>query len=134
MKSLAGIPKHIAAAAADTAVGLGLFCLIVSLVGAEPAGPAAAPFSDLVAISANAAEIAKMPDDPAAAARAASVVKSAVPVTHESDNLFRFTDQRTAMWMLAAIFSGVFAFNLTFLRHLRRQHAPARPRHRRRVR
>lgn len=134
MKSLAGIPKHIAAAVADTAVGLGLFCLIVSLVGAEPAGPAVAPFSDLVAISANAAEIARMPANPAAAAQAASVVNSAVPVTRESSSLFRFTDQKTAMWMLAVIFSGLFAFNLTFLRHLRRQHAPARPRQWRRGR
>jgi hypothetical protein len=130
LKTLAGIPKHIAAAGADVAIGLGLFCFIVSLVGAEPGGRAATPLSDLVAISANAAEIARMPDQPAAAAQAAEVVKSAVPVTQEASSLFRFTDQKTAMWMLAAIFSALFAFNLTLLRHLKRQHAPSRPRRR----
>ncbi|MCV0369757.1 MULTISPECIES: hypothetical protein [Filomicrobium] len=110
-----------------------MFCLIVSLVGAEP-GPAVPQFSDLIAISANASEIGKVPDQAQAAAKAAEVVKVALPVTQsKASSLLLFVDQRTAMWMLAAIFSGIFAFNLTFLRYLRRQHAPVRI-HRRRLR
>jgi len=128
------IPKSIAWIGADVAIGLGLFCLIVGLVGTERVTAPAAPFSDLLAISVNAAEITKLPGESEAIARAAGLVKSAVPVTTESSSLIRFTDQKTAMWMLAAIFSAVFAFNLAFLRHLRRQHAPVRVRHRRRGR
>lgn len=117
--------------ALDVGIGLAIFTLLAFAISFDKSAVNPPAFSDLLSISANAAELTTATDKTDALAEAAYIVKAAVPVPPTaSDGVFRNTTGATAMTLMAAIFSLLFAFNVAFFRHLRSQYAAkARFRH-----
>jgi hypothetical protein len=107
--------RLIARTAFDAAAGLVVFFLIALLAGAS-AGSAdgLARFDNPLPLG----------DDRPVPAVAASGVQTAVPLPPSGvSKLLAGPDRGTALYLLAAVFSALVAFNLAFFRHLRRVYA-----------
>lgn len=112
---------------ADVCIGLILFLTFALALGAYERNAAATHrLSGLLSISSSAGDLLKfsLDDSPLIAA---AVVASAVPVpqTGAFAVVHRPSDA-ASMLLLAAIFSGIVAFNLAFFRHLHREYASPR--------
>jgi len=114
--------------AADACIGLILFSTFVLAVGAFERNSAATHrLGGLLAASSSASDLLKfsLNDSPLIAA---AMVATAVPVPQTA----AFTAPRptmkgaAAILLLGGIFSGIVAFNLAFIRHLRREYASPR--------
>jgi hypothetical protein len=118
--------------AADALIGLVLFAMFATAVGAYQRAAVANRLDDLLAVSSSAGDLFRFSPD-AGPLLAAAVVATAVPVQHHSvehhirnlHSLHR-SSHHAAYALLAGIFSALVAFNLAFLRHLRREYASPR--------
>jgi hypothetical protein len=112
---------------ADVCVGLILFLTFALAVSAyERSSAATHRLGGLLAVSSSAGDLLKfsLDDSPLIAA---AVVATAVPVPQTAIlNAPRHTSRGAAWVLLGCVFSGMVAFNLAFLRHLRREYASPR--------
>lgn len=112
---------------ADVCVGLILFLTFALAVGAYQRNSAATHrLGGLLAVSSSAGELLKfsLDDSPLIAA---AMVATAVPVPQTAYLSAPRQVPAAAAWVVfAAVFSGMVAFNLAFLRHLRREYASPR--------
>jgi hypothetical protein len=112
---------------ADVCVGLILFITFALAVTAyERTSAATHRLGGLLAVSSSAGDLLKfsLDDSPLIAA---AVVATAIPVPQTAAFSAPRQAPRGAAWLLLAlVFSGMVAFNLAFLRHLRREYASPR--------
>jgi len=121
--------RTIRRSALDAGIGLAIFLALAAAITFEKSSVAPPQFSDLISMSANAAEFAQAPGNEGVAEKAAGIVKSAVPIPPSpADGVFRNTTGTTAMALMAGIFSLLFAFNVAFFRHLRQHYSTSRVR------
>jgi hypothetical protein len=125
--SHAGPLRLILRTTADVCIGLILFVTFVLAIGAYERNAAATHrLGGLFSVSSSAGDLLKfsLDDSPLIAA---AVVASAVPMPQAgSFTVVHRPSQAATMLLLATIFSGIVAFNLAFLRHLRREYASPR--------
>jgi hypothetical protein len=125
--SKAGPLRLILRTTADVCIGLILFLTFALALGAYERNAAATHrLGGLLSISSSAGDLLKfsLDDSPLIAA---AVVASAVPVPQNGALAApRRPSDASAMLLLAAIFSGIVAFNLAFFRHLHREYASPR--------
>jgi hypothetical protein len=110
---------------ADACIGLVLFLTLALAHGAyERAAVVTHRLGDILAVSSSAGDLLKFPlnDSPLIAA---AVVATAIPVPRSGPKQHH-PSRHTALLLLAAMFSGLVAFNLAFFRHLRREYASPR--------
>ncbi len=112
---------------ADVCVGIILFLTFALAVGAYERNQAATHrLGGLLAVSSSAGELLKfsLDDSPLIAA---AVVATAVPVAQTTTfSAPRHTTKSVAWLLFGCVFSGIVAFNLAFVRHLRREYASPR--------
>ena len=114
--------KRLRRALLDAAIGFAAFALmsIIAFGGDSHAGPTGIftrPFNMALETAMGALQ-----PQPVAAQRAAPSAPGSAPL--QDGPIFRSTSRTMALGVLAAVFSALVAFNLAFLRHLRRVYAP----------
>jgi hypothetical protein len=112
---------------ADALIGLVLFFAFAFAIGTyERTSVVTQRMGDILSVSSGAGDFLQfsLKDSPLIAA----AVATAVPTSHSSAMSagLRHTPRPTAFALLAGIFSALVAFNLAFLRHLRREYASPR--------
>ena len=123
----AGPLRLVLRTAADVFIGLILFVTFVLALSAHERTMAATHrLGELLSISSSAGELLKfsLDDSPL---MAAAVVATAVPMPQGAAfSGPRHTPKNATVVLLGGIFSMIVAFNLAFLRHLRREYASPR--------
>ena len=112
---------------ADAAFGLGIFVVLAGLfAGGDDAAAGPAVISGILAAGENARSfVAGVALDPATAAT--SLVTAVLPSEAAiAEKILKNTSHLTAFLTLAAAFAALFAGNLAFFRHLRREYASPR--------
>jgi hypothetical protein len=111
----------------DTAIGLALFLAFAVVIGNyQRVTDATNRLGDILSVSSSTGSSLKfsLNDSPLIAA---AVVATAVPAQQRGTVTgIRQPDPNTALMLLGGIFSVLMAFNLAFIRHLRREYASPR--------
>lgn len=111
----------------DAAAAFTLFLVIMALTAPSHCHNCQPRLGDFLSLSAQAGELTKdvVSDLPGTAASMALVATPAQSSSKEP--VFRTTDHKQAVYLLAAVLSLLAAFNLALFRHLRRVNASPRP-------